>query len=89
MRNSLSEWVTDVTLWEAEHKEETKPRLGPRAYRMGLFGQPKQIVKTLLGHGYLANSVDNVIETLRNIGYGDTRREGSGAAGQILRHETR
>ena len=22
------EWVTDVRLWEAEHKDETKPRLG-------------------------------------------------------------
>ena len=43
------EWVTDVRLWEAEDKEETRPRLGPRFYRRRLLGQPKQIIKTLLG----------------------------------------
>ena len=48
------EWVTDVKLWEAEHKE-TKPRLRPRLYRRGLLGLPKQIIKTLLGKGDPAN----------------------------------
>ena len=42
------EWVTDVKLWEAEHKEDTTPRLGPRLHRRGLHGQPKQIIKTLI-----------------------------------------
>ena len=31
------ELVTYVKLCEAEHKEETKPRLGPRLYRRGLL----------------------------------------------------
>ena len=45
-------------------------------YRRGLLGQPKQIVKTSLGQGDLANfTVDNIAETLRNHGYGDTLGE--------------
>ena len=31
------EWVTDVRLWEAEHKDETKPRLEPRLNKRGLL----------------------------------------------------
>ena len=63
------ECVTDVKLWEAGHKEETTPRLGPRLNGRGLLGQPKQIIKTLLGQGDPANfTVDNI----RNNGYGDT-----------------
>ena len=66
MRNSLS-WFTDVKLWEAEHKDETKPPLGPRLCRRGLLGQPKESIKTLLGQGDFANfTVDNTITTLRN-----------------------
>ena len=63
------EWVMHVRLWEA-----AKPRLGPRLYKRGLLGQPKQIIKTLLGQGDLANfTVDNNIETFGNDGYyGDT-----------------
>ena len=65
------EWITDLRLWEAEHKDETKPRFVPRFCR-----QPKQIIKTLLGHGNPANfTVDYIIETLRNNGYGDTLEE--------------
>ena len=45
------EWVTDVRLWEAEHKDETKPRLEPRLFKRRLLGQPKQITKTLLSQG--------------------------------------
>ena len=48
-------WVTDVKLREAHHNDETKPRLWPRLYRRGLLGQLKQIVKTVLGQGDLAN----------------------------------
>ena len=75
------ELVTYVKLWEAEHKEETKPRLGPRPCRRGLLGQPKQIINTLVGQGDVANfSVDHIIETLRNNGYGDSlEEEGQGA----------
>ena len=48
-------------------KEETTPRLGPRLNGRGLPGQPKQIIKTLLGQGDPANfTVDNI----RNNGYG-------------------
>ena len=25
-------WVTDVSLWEAEYKDETKPRFGPHLW---------------------------------------------------------
>ena len=34
------EGVTNVKLWEAEHKDETKLRLGPRLFRRGFLGQP-------------------------------------------------
>ena len=72
----MSEWVIDVRLWEAEHKDETKPRFGPRLFRRGFFGQPRQIIKTLLGRRDLANfTVDNLIETLSNIGCGDALEE--------------
>ena len=65
-----------MRLWEAKHKDETKPRLGPRLYRRGILGQPKQIIKTLLGKGDQANfTVDNIIETLRNNGSRDTLEE--------------
>ena len=47
------EWVTGVKLWEAEQKDETKPRHGPRLYKRGLLRQPKQIIKTMLGSGRL------------------------------------
>ena len=71
------EWVTDVRLLEAEHKDETKPRFEPRLYWRGHLGQPKQIIKTLLGQRDLAKfTVDN-IETLRHNGYGDTFEEES------------
>ena len=69
------EWVTDVRLWEAQHKDETKSRLGPRLCRRGLLEQPKPIINTLLGQGDLANfTVDKTIETLKNNVCGDARR---------------
>ena len=33
MKEKLFEWITDVRLWEAEHNNETNPRLGPRLFR--------------------------------------------------------
>ena len=67
------EWVTDVR--EAQHKDETKSRLGPRLCRRGLLEQPKAIINTLLGQGDLANfTVDKIIETLKNNVCGDLRR---------------
>ena len=41
----IVEWVTDVRLCEAENKDVTKPRLGPRLCTR--LGQPMQIIKTL------------------------------------------
>ena len=71
------EWVYHVRLWEAEHKDERKPHLGPRLY-WRLPEQPNQTIKTLLGQGDPANfTVQNTIETLRNGGYGDTLDEKS------------
>ena len=83
------ERFTDVRLREAERKDETRPRHGPRNYSRGLLGQPQQIIKTLLGQGDLAHfTVDDIIETLRNHGYGDTLEEkGLGGAGQLFRHD--
>ena len=45
----FAEWETDVRLWQVEFKLEDRDRLGPRLYRRGLHGQPKIIVKTMLG----------------------------------------
>ena len=60
------EWVTDVRVCEAEHKDVTKPRLQPRLDRNGLRGQPKQIIKTFLDQGDLANfTAGSITETLR------------------------
>ena len=77
INETFVEWVTDVRLWETEHKDETRRRLGPSLNRRGLLGQPKQIVKTLLGQGDLANfTVEKTSSTtLRNNGYGDTLEE--------------
>ena len=76
INETFVEWVADVKLWEAEHKDEAKPCLGPRFPSKGFLGQPEQIIKKLLGHGDLANApVDNIIETLRNNGEGDTLGE--------------
>ena len=55
---------------------KTSRNLSLGLYRRGLLGQPTQIVKTSLGQGDLANfTVDNIAETLRNHGYGDTLGE--------------
>ena len=70
------EWVIDVRLSEAELKDETKPRLGPRLHRRGLLGQPKQMIQTLRLVRETANfTVDNSIDTLRNDGFGESLEE--------------
>ena len=71
INDQFVEWVTDVRLWEAEHKDHTEPRLGPHLYRRGLLRQPKQIIKTSLGQGDQAHfAVDNNTETLRKMATG-------------------
>ena len=45
----FAEWERDVKLWQVECKEDDRVRLGPRLYRRELHGQPKIIVKTMLG----------------------------------------
>ena len=80
--------VTCARLWMAEHKGETKLRLGPRFCKRGLFGQPKQIVKTKFVHWDVVNfTVGNIIQTLRIYSNEDTSGQNkSGGAGQPLRH---
>ena len=68
INEKIVEWVTDVRLREAEPKDETNPRFGPRLYRRGLLGQPKQIIKTVHGHGHQANFITT---TFRNNGFGN------------------
>ena len=76
LSEKFADWVTDVRLWEAEHKDETKPRLGPNLYKRGLFGQPNQIINAKLREGELANfTAGNIIQTLEDDGYGDTPGE--------------
>ena len=38
---NFAEWETDVRLWQVEFKVEDSDRLGPKLYRRGLHGQPK------------------------------------------------
>ena len=50
---------------------KTVTELGPRLYRRGLHGQPKIIVKTKLGTQDVAQfTVDNIIQCLKDNGYG-------------------
>ena len=65
---------------EIAGKQKTRPRrnlaFGPRLYRRGIFGQSKQIIQTILGQGDLVNfTVNNIVTTLMNSGYGDTLEE--------------
>ena len=69
------EWVTDLRHWEAEHKDETKPRVGSRLHRRGLLGDPKHIIKTLLGQGDLANFAVRTTSRRSEKCYGDTFEE--------------
>ena len=72
----FAEWETDVRLWQVEFKLEDRDRLGPRLYRRGLHGQPKTIVKTKLGTQDVAQfTVDNIIQCLKDNGYGELLEE--------------
>ena len=72
----FAEWETDVRLWQVEFKLEDRDRLGPRLYRRGLHGQPKIIVKTKLGTQDVAQfTVDNIIQCLKDNGYGELPEE--------------
>ena len=72
----FAEWETDVRLWQVEFKLEDRDRLGPRLYRRGLHGQPKTIVKTKLGTQDVAQfTVDNIIQCLKDNGYGELPEE--------------
>ena len=72
----FAEWETDVRLWQVEFKVEDRDRLGPRLYRRGLHGQPKIIVKTKLGTQDVAQfTVDNIIQCLKDNGYGELPEE--------------
>ena len=70
---NFAEWETDVRLWQVEFKLEDRDRLGPRLYRRGLHGQPKTIVKTKLGTQDV--SVDNIIQCVKDNGYGELPEE--------------
>ena len=61
-----------MRLWQVEFKLEDRDRQGPRLYRRGLHGQPKIIVKTKLGtQGVSQFTVDNIIQCLKDNGYGE------------------
>ena len=73
---NFAEWENDVGLWQVEFKLEDRDRLGPRLYRRGLHGQPKNIVKTKLGTQDVSQfAVDNIIQCLKDNGYGELPEE--------------
>ena len=73
---NFAEWETDVRLWQVEFKLEDRDRLGPRLYRRSLHGQPKIIVKTKLGTQDVSQiTVDNIIQCLKDNGYGELPEE--------------
>ena len=72
----FTEWETDVKLWQVKYKEDDRVRLGSSMYRRGLHGQPKILVKTKLGTQDVSqNTVDNIIQCLRDNGYGELPEE--------------
>ena len=72
----FAEWETDVRLWQIEFNVEDRDRLRPRLYRRGLHGQPKTIVKTMLGTQDVAQfTVDNIIKCLTDNGHGELPEE--------------
>ena len=50
----FAEWERDVKLLQVECKVDDRVRVGPRLYRRELHGQPKIIVKTMLGTEYVS-----------------------------------
>ena len=72
----FAELEADVKLWQVEYKEEDRDRLGPRLFRRGLHGQPKIIVKRKLGTQDVSKfAVDNIIQCLKDNGYGELPEE--------------
>ena len=71
----FAEWETDVRLWQVEFKVEDRDRLGPRLYRRGLHGQPKIIVTKLGTQDVAQFTVDNIIQCLKDKGYGELPEE--------------
>ena len=72
----FAEWETDVKLWQIAFKLEDRDRLGPRLYRKGLHGQPKNIVKTKLGTQDVSQfTVDNINQCFKDNGYGELPEE--------------
>ena len=72
----FAEWKIDVKLWEAEYKEDDRDRLGPKLFRRGLHGQPKIIVKTMLGTQDVSQfTVDTIIQCLKDNGNGELLEE--------------
>ena len=80
-----------MRLWQVEFKVEDRRKLGLRLHRRGWHGQPKTIVKTKLGTQDVAQfTVDNIIQCLKDNGYGELPEElGQEALDNLLRHETR
>ena len=66
----IAEWETDERLWQVEFKLEDRDRLGPRLNRRGLHGQPKIIVKTKLGTQDVSQFTADIIQCLKDNGYG-------------------
>ena len=55
---------------------EVRERWEPRLYRRGFHGQPKIIVKTKLGTEDVAQfTLDNIIQCLKDNGYGELLEE--------------
>ena len=71
----FAEWETDVRLWQVEFKVEDRDRLGPRLYRRGLHGQPKIIVTKLGTQDVAQFTVDDIIQCLKDNGYGELPEE--------------
>ena len=72
----FAERETAATLWQVEFKLEDRDRLEPRLHRRGLHGQPRIIVKTKLGTQDVSRfTVDNIIQCLKDNGYGELPEE--------------
>ena len=86
----FAEWEIDVKLWEAEYKEDDRDRLGLKLDRRGLHGQLK-ILKTKLGTQDVSQfTVDNIIQCLKDNGYGELPEElGQEALDKLFRHAPR
>ena len=76
INEKFAECETDVRLWQVEFKVEDRERWGPRLYRRGFHRQPKVFVKMKLGTEDVAQfTVDNIIQCLKDNGYGELLEE--------------